>query len=282
MLNRDAAPVTVGSCRLRPRRPTRAARAERDPAPTRTPSPTAAAAPRAATRAPAHAMTSRPLAELLALIVPPACAACRAPLREADRLVCAACVRELPWLRGVRCPRCGLPRHRRGGCPAAGAAFAAAWAPLAYEGVARQLVGALKFGGALPLAGLMAAHMAANLPAGLRGAEAVVPVPPHAGRRRRRGFDPAGALAGRARPAARAAARALPQARRRAPSGRRRPRPAARSAPARRRAARRRPPGRVLLVDDVHTTGATLDACARALAAGGGRHVIAVSYARTL
>jgi predicted amidophosphoribosyltransferase len=45
---------------------------------------------------------------------------------------------------------------------------------------------------------------------------------------------------------------------------------------------RGRPPGRVLLVDDVHTTGATLDACARALAAGGSRHVTAVSYARTL
>jgi hypothetical protein len=38
------------------------------------------------------------------------------------------------------CPRCGLPRHRRGGLPAAGAAFALAWAPLAYEGVARDLV----------------------------------------------------------------------------------------------------------------------------------------------
>ena len=42
------------------------------------------------------------------------------------------------------------------------------------------------------------------------------------------------------------------------------------------------PPPRVLLVDDVHTTGATLDACARALTAGGAREVIAITYARTL
>src|SRR3954470_6322061 len=65
------------------------------------------------------------------------------------------------------CRRCALPSHRRG-CPAAGAAFSRAWAPLAYDGVARDLVAALKFRGALPLADLMAAHVAANLPPDLR------------------------------------------------------------------------------------------------------------------
>jgi predicted amidophosphoribosyltransferase len=42
------------------------------------------------------------------------------------------------------------------------------------------------------------------------------------------------------------------------------------------------PPEAVLLVDDVHTTGATLDACARVLKAGGAHAVAAVTYARTL
>ncbi len=220
-------------------------------------------------------------AELLALLAPPACTACRRPLTTAGPLLCPACTRALPWLRGPGCPRCGLPRHRQGGCPAAGAAFALAWAPLAYEGVARDLVQALKFRGALPVARLMAAQLAAALPPALRGVDAVVPVPPHPGRRRRRGFDPANTLARGLAPRLE-----LPLApclsrgggRRQVGTGVRQRRDPGRlavraSAP---------PPSRVLLVDDVHTTGATLDACARALAAAGSRWIVAATYARTL
>nr|MBA3327093.1 ComF family protein [Solirubrobacterales bacterium] len=41
-------------------------------------------------------------------------------------------------------------------------------------------------------------------------------------------------------------------------------------------------PARAVLVDDVHTTGATLDACAHALRAGGCERVAALTWARTL
>ena len=109
-------------------------------------------------------MTRRGLAELLAIVAPPACLACREPLGRAGDLLCAECLRSLPWLRGWRCPRCGLARHRRAGCPAARAAFARAWAPMAYEGAARALVQALKFRAALPAAGVMSAQLAATLP----------------------------------------------------------------------------------------------------------------------
>ena len=234
-------------------------------------------------------MPSRVLAELLAVVAPPACAACRAPLARAELRLCSDCTRALPWMPVRACRRCGLPSHRRG-CPAGPAAFTRAWAPLAYDGVARDLVAALKFGAALPVATLMAAHMAANLPADLRSgsaesqmATALVPVPPQSrarpparvrpGGRARRLRSPRGSGCPRARACAAATARAARSARR-ARSG---------AVPAAcRSSSAAAPPARALLVDDVHTTGATLDACAHALAAGGCGEVVALTYARTL
>jgi predicted amidophosphoribosyltransferase len=210
-------------------------------------------------------------------------------------VVCADCLRALPWLRGHRCPRCALPRHR-GGCPASTAAFDRAWAPLAYEGSARALVHALKFDAALPVAGVMAAHMAANLPADFRGPSrsgappspagppplAVVPVPPHRRRVRRRGFDPAAliaaALAARAGLPLSACLQRTDHGHRQVGAGRHLRRSAGRFA-ARATAA---PPRLVVLVDDVHTTGATLDACAKALKERGAEWVGAATYVRTL
>jgi ComF family protein len=227
-------------------------------------------------------MTVRAVAELLAVIVPPACVACRGPLPRAELRLCSECTRALPWMPRRTCPRCGLPSHRRA-CPAARAAFARAWAPLVYDGVARELVAALKFRGALQVAEIMAAHMAANLPGELRaGDTALVPVPAPPARERRRGFDPAGAIASelgpRLRLAERACLRRRDRERRQVGASRAQRRRAGRLAIE----LRAPPPHRALLIDDVHTTGATLDACARTLVAGGCREVVAVTYARTL
>jgi ComF family protein len=235
----------------------------------------------ASTAARLAAVTRRGLLELLAIVAPPACVACREPLVNAEEALCAECRRALPWLRGVRCPRCGLPRHRANGCPAAAAAYDAAWAPLAYDATARALVHALKFRAALPVARVMAAQIAATLPRALAAAGAVVPVPAQPRRLRRRGFDPARALAAALAP--RLGAPLVPALRRR-DRGARQTR-AGRTA--RRRATmdlavRAAVPPAVLLVDDVHTTGATLDACAAALKAAGAGRVVAVTYARTL
>jgi len=222
-------------------------------------------------------------AELVAAFAPPGCAACRRALTAAGERLCADCALALPWLLGG-CPRCALPRHRGRACPAEAAAYPRAFSPVAYEGVARDLVVALKFRGALAVANVMAAHIAANLPADLRGpGVALVPVPALGARRRSRGFDPAQVLSralGRRldRPVVECLARVDRSARQVGASR------AARRAPGRLRVrVRGAPPPFALLVDDVYTTGTTLDTCARALHADGRATVIgAVSYARTL
>jgi predicted amidophosphoribosyltransferase len=143
-------------------------------------------------------------------------------------------------------------------------------------------VHALKLRGLLAAADLMAAQIAAGAPPELLGGGVLVPVPGHPRRRRRRGFDQAERIAtalGRrtSLPVARCLGRgaaAPPQA----GAGRgQRLRHGAIAITVTMAA-----PQHAVLVDDVHTTGATLDACARALRSAGSHTVVAVSYARTL
>jgi len=154
-----------------------------------------------------------------------------------------------------------------------------AWSSAPHEGVARNLVAALKFRRLLPVAGLMADRIQWLAPAHVLSG-AVVPVPPAPSRLRRRGFDPAGELA--AAVAERLGAPLEQCLARRGGSRQVGKRRAERIGHPPQIHARGTVPRSVLLVDDVLTTGSTLTACAQALRAAGAARVVAITFARRL
>ncbi len=128
----------------------------------------------------------------------------------------------------------------------------------------------------------MGAQIAAGLPPALLDGAVLVPVPGHPPRTQARGFDQAERLAAAV---SRRTRRPVRRCLRRNRAGGRQVGAGRAVRLARGGAAvqaRGRSPARALLVDDVHTTGATLRACAAALRQNGSEWVGAVTYARTL
>ncbi len=202
---------------------------------------------------------------LRSLLAPPLCWSCGAPAPRAAPL-CRACRRALRFLAPEPVTLSGV----------------VVWAPVAYEGPARDLVKALKFHGATLVAQAMAALIAANAPGRLlASAGALVPVPLHPARRRRRGFNQAETLAAALGP--RVGAPPLDCLRRSGTDRRQvgRGRAARLAGPAGSIGVVGPAPAAALLVDDVVTTGGTLAACAAALRGAGADAIAAVAFART-
>jgi ComF family protein len=234
---------------------------------------------------------STALDAVLSVVLAPACAACDGLLEHPTRgPVCDRCWQSILPLTPPLCDACGdsLPTWRSvsaspsrcARCRRSSRAVDRARAVGPYDGALRAVIHALKYDGRRTLARPVAALMRRRGAEILDGATCVVPVPLHRSRLRQRGFNQAADLARHiGLPVVHALARTratetqaeLPAARRHRN---------VRGAFAARRAAAPLAGSIVVLIDDVSTTGATLDACARALKAGGVGEVRALTAAR--
>jgi len=229
-----------------------------------------------------------PVPAFLHLLFPSCCASCGAARRGVGGGgLCRACWKAFPRLDSARaCETCALPSAGPlcRGCTAVAPPVWGAASVATYEGVARRLVHALKFRGHDTLVAPSGALMATA--ARERGLDdrldAVVPVPSTSRRNRERGYDPGALLA---EEVARRLGRPL-----RALLSRVRDAPPQSKVPAAERprnvrgafASSPRARGlRLLLVDDVMTTGATAFEAARTLRASGASGVALLVLART-
>ena len=221
---------------------------------------------------------------VLDVLFPARCVGCGAY----GSFLCQSCQGELPRARPPRCPICWQPQRQGvpcGRCREERPVFQGARSLYLYEGAAREAVHALKYNYvsalAQPMARLMAAYVEEEE---VIEADLLAAVPLYVRRQRLRGYNQSLLLA---RELSRLCG--LPLAERGLARRRNTP-PQARSADAEARkrnvadafvADRRRVEGkRVLLIDDVMTTGATLDACAGALRQAGAASVWALTFAR--
>lgn len=223
-------------------------------------------------------MPARPFASLadavLAALFAPACLSCGGVLDHPTRSpVCAGC-----WRR--------VRRFDGGGYPLECLSFVTALGP--FEGVLRDVVHGIKFQGRRSLAVQLGPLLRAAAAPALRGADAVVPVPLHPWRQWRRGYNQAALLAATLGlpiwPILRRTRLTAPQTSLDAGARHRNVRDAFALggwSPGAASRATAKAAGRVLvLVDDVRTTGATLEACGRVLKDAGARDVRAITAAR--
>ncbi len=226
--------------------------------------------------------------------LPPLCPSCRTPLGDGIGL-CATCWSKLSLIEPPYCARLGIPFTYDPGpgllsmeAIAAPPAYDRARAPVRYDDVARSLVLSFKFSDRLDLAPMMGRWMARAGRELLADADALVPVPLHWRRLWARRFNQAAALAGAISSIAGVPVlhgglrrvRATPQQVGLSKTDRAaNVQGAFRVAPEEKALIAGK---RLVLIDDVLTSGATVDTCARALLRAGCAHVDVLVFARVV
>ncbi len=215
-------------------------------------------------------------------LVPQSCQLCGA--EASGGALCAPCLADLPWLPRARCSVCATPLTSGsvcGACLDRPPRFDRVEAVFAYCFPVNALIHAFKYGGRLALARMLGEQVARNV---TRGVDAIVPMPLAPGRLAERGFNQAleiaRVVAARTgirllRDACRKVADTPPQA---ALPWKERARNVRRAFVCDARLAGRR----IAVVDDVLTTGATLNELARVLRKAGATEVVGWVVARTL
>ncbi|HYL33979.1 MAG TPA: ComF family protein [Stellaceae bacterium] len=231
-------------------------------------------------------------ATVLDLLLPPRCLKCGAEI-AGDGALCAECWRGITFLQPPCCARCGLPFEVDlgpeaicGACAGETPAYSRARAALRYDEASRTLVLGFKHGDKLQLAPALGRFMRQAGAELLASCDVIVPVPLHWTRLFARRYNQAAVLAHAvARGSGLPVVADLLQRRRATPSqgrsGRAERRRNVRGAFVLKKG-RSAVGRRVLLIDDVLTTGATVSECARVLLESGATAVDVLTLARTV
>ena len=201
--------------------------------------------------------------------------------------ICVECSAHLPVLHGPLCPHCGQPQSSVIICPSCAgkpSALSSVRSVFRFEGAVRHAIHELKYRNLRAIAPTLAAYLAEHLSTLTTTYDVVIPVPLHPKRLNRRGYNQAELLA---REVAETRGMSLSaSALRRTKAG---------ESQARTGSISERLHNvvdafsctdtsisgkRILLIDDVCTTGATLEACAAALSAAGASQISGLTVAR--
>ena len=223
------------------------------------------------------------LGRIAAYLLPGSCLLCSAD--SAGALLCARCVADLPPLPDARCPQCGVETtlgERCGACLKEPPAFTHTVALFRYEFPVDRLIQALKYGHQLPLANWFGQCLSREILAA--GHDLILPLPLHPTRLQSRGFNQSAEIA-------RTISHELGMQMNTSCLTRTRATPPQAALPLKERARNVRGAfecradlggKRILLVDDVMTSGSTLRECARILKLHGAAQITVAVVARAL